>query len=49
MVGCMVCGVGQGRLDALDAVRACGDAWVGVYVECAVMIGRDEEGDDERW
>jgi hypothetical protein len=23
----------------LDAVRACGDAWVVVHLECAVMIG----------
>jgi hypothetical protein len=37
---CMVCGGGQGRCDAFDAVCTRGDAWVGVYVECVVMIGR---------
>ena len=36
----MVCGGGQGRCDALDAVCARGEARVVVYVECAVMIGR---------
>jgi hypothetical protein len=36
----MVCGGGQGRLDALDAVCALGDVRVLLYVKCAVMIGR---------
>ena len=35
-----MCGGGQGRCDALDAVCLRGDAWVVVHVECAVMIGR---------
>ncbi len=37
---CMVCGGSQGRSDALAAVYAREDAWVVMYVECAVMIGR---------
>ena len=40
MRGSVVCGGGQGRCDAFDAVCTRGDAWVGVYVECVVMIGR---------